>query len=122
MPPGGARAVLALPPTRSLGVGIERFDYTKGILDRLRAVDDLLAREPSWKGRLVFIQVAAPTRSRLERYSELQEEGLRLAVEINERHGTGDYRPIELVVRHHEPDEVYRAVSRRRRLHRVEPA
>ncbi|MGB6703280.1 alpha,alpha-trehalose-phosphate synthase (UDP-forming) [Methyloceanibacter sp.] len=101
------RERFSLPPDAVLLVGIERFDYTKGILDRLRAVDDLLAREPSWKGRLVFIQAAAPTRNRLERYSELQEEGLRLAVEINERHGTGDYRPVELVVRHHSPDEVY---------------
>ena len=101
------RERFSLPPDAVLLVGIERFDYTKGILDRLRAVDDLLAREPSWKGRLVFIQAAAPTRNRLERYSELQEEGLRLAAEINERHGTGDYRPVELVVRHHSPDEVY---------------
>ncbi|MGB3038654.1 MAG: trehalose-6-phosphate synthase [Methyloceanibacter sp.] len=101
------RERFSLPPDAVLLVGIERFDYTKGILDRLRAVDDLLAREPSWKGRLVFIQAAAPTRNRLERYSELQEEGLRLAVEINERHGTRDYRPVELVVRHHSPDEVY---------------
>ena len=42
----------------------------------MRAVDDLLAREPRWKGRLVFMQVAAPTRNRLESYSELQEEAL----------------------------------------------
>jgi trehalose 6-phosphate synthase len=101
------RERFSLPPDAVLLVGIERFDYTKGILDRLRAVDDLLTREPGWEGRLVFIQAAAPTRNRLERYSELQEEGLRLAAEINERHGTGDYRPVELVVRHHSPDEVY---------------
>jgi trehalose 6-phosphate synthase len=101
------RERFSLPPDASLLVGIERFDYTKGILDRLRAVDDLLTREPSWKGRLVFIQAAAPTRNRLERYSELQQEGVRLAAEINERHGNGDYRPVELVVRHHSPDEVY---------------
>jgi trehalose 6-phosphate synthase len=101
------RARFSLPPEAVLLVGIERFDYTKGILDRLRAVDDLLTREPSWKGKLVFIQAAAPTRNRLEKYSELQQEGLRLAAEINERHGDENYRPIELVVRHHSPDEVY---------------
>ena len=101
------RERFSLPPDAVLLVGIERFDYTKGILDRLRAVDDLLAREPSWKGRQVFVQAAAPTSNRLERYRELQEEGLRLAAEINERHGSGDYRLVELVVRHHSPDEVY---------------
>ncbi|HUU24750.1 MAG TPA: trehalose-6-phosphate synthase [Methyloceanibacter sp.] len=96
-----------LAPDASLLVGIERFDYTKGILDRMRAVDDLLTREPVWKGKLVFIQAAAPTRSRLEQYSELQAEGLQLADEINARHGHGDYRPVLLGVRHHTPDEVY---------------
>jgi trehalose 6-phosphate synthase len=101
------RERFSLPPDAVLLVGIERFDYTKGILDRLRAVDDLLTRQPGWKDRLVFIQAAAPTRNRLEKYSELQEEGLRLAAEINERHGNGSYRPVELVVRHHSPDEVY---------------
>jgi trehalose 6-phosphate synthase len=96
-----------LPPDAFLIVGIERFDYTKGILDRMRAVDDLLTREPGWKGRLVFIQAAAPTRSRLEQYSDLQAEGVALADEINARHGDGTYRPILLNVRHHAPDEVY---------------
>jgi trehalose 6-phosphate synthase len=101
------RERFSLPPDAVLLVGIERFDYTKGILDRLRAFDDLLSREPIWKGKLVFIQAAAPTRDRLEKYSELQQEGVRLAAEINERHGDGDYRPVELIVRHHSPDEVY---------------
>jgi trehalose 6-phosphate synthase len=96
-----------LAPDTLLIVGIERFDYTKGILDRMRAIDDLLTREPGWKGRLVFIQAAAPTRSRLEQYSDLQAEGLALADEINARHGDGNYRPVLLNIRHHSPDEVY---------------
>lgn len=96
-----------LSPHTVLLVGIERFDYTKGILDRMRALDDLLTREPGWKGKLVFIQAAAPTRTRLSNYSALQNEGLDLAEEINTRHGKGGYRPIILSVRHHSPDEVY---------------
>ena len=48
-----------------LGVGIERFDYTKGILDRLRAVDAFLVKHPEWKNKFVFVQVAAPTRTKL---------------------------------------------------------
>ncbi len=43
-------------------VGVERFDYTKGILDRMRAIDDLLAEKPEWRGKVVLIQAAAPTR------------------------------------------------------------
>jgi trehalose 6-phosphate synthase len=90
-----------------IGVGIERFDYTKGILDRLRAVDSFLSSNPEWKGRFTFLQVAAPTRSRLSTYRDLQDEAKRLVDDINDRHGTGAYKPIILIVRHHEPGEVF---------------
>ncbi len=90
-----------------IGVGIERFDYTKGILDRLQAVDELLTRQPQWKGRFTFIQIVAPTRSKLASYTNLQKEAARITEEVNARHGEGAYQPIRLVVRHHEPDEVY---------------
>ena len=97
----------SLPADARIAVGIERFDYTKGILDRIRAVDDLLNRRPEWKGKLVFIQAAAPTRSKLVAYSALQSDAERLAKEINTRHGKDDFQPIRLVVRHHDPGEVY---------------
>jgi trehalose 6-phosphate synthase len=90
-----------------LGVGIERFDYTKGILDRMRAVDSFLKQHPEWKGRFSFVQVAAPTRSRLPAYRRLQEEARELADDINARHGTADYTPVILLARHHEPVEVF---------------
>jgi trehalose 6-phosphate synthase len=98
---------LGLPPAARIVVGIERFDYTKGILDRMQAIDHLLRRRPVWKGRLVFVQAAAPTRSKLSAYGTLQKEAERLADEINERHGGDGYKPIVLVARHHDPGEVY---------------
>ncbi len=90
-----------------IAVGIERFDYTKGILDRIRAVDDLLIRYPEWVGRFVFIQAAAPTRSKLGAYSALQREAEHLVSKVNARHGKGGFQPIRLVVRHHDPDQVF---------------
>lgn len=96
-----------LPDGVRIAVGIERFDYTKGILDRIHAVDDVITRHPEWKGRFVFIQAAAPTRSKLGAYSALHVEAERLVAEINTRHSEGDFQPIRLVVRHHEADEVY---------------
>lgn len=101
------RERMDLPPDARIAVGIERFDYTKGILDRMHAVDALLESRPEWKGRLTFVQVAAPTRSKLASYSLLQQEAMQLAGEINARHGEGNYQPIRLVIRHHEPDEVF---------------
>ncbi|WP_339032699.1 trehalose-6-phosphate synthase [Bradyrhizobium symbiodeficiens] len=88
-------------------VGVERFDYTKGIPDRMRAIDALLTRDPSWRGRLVFIQVAAPTRSKLGTYSRLQSEAEDLASEINGRHREGQ-PPIRLVARHYESSDVFK--------------
>jgi trehalose 6-phosphate synthase len=96
-----------LPADTRIAVGIERFDYTKGILDRIRAVDDLITRRPEWKGRFVFIQAAAPTRSKLGAYSALQADAERLVTEVNARHRQGGFEPIRLAVRHHGPDEVY---------------
>lgn len=96
-----------LAPDMKIGVGIERFDYTKGILDRLQAIDDLLTRQPEWKGRFTFIQIVAPTRSKLTSYTALQKDALRITAEVNARHGSEGYQPIHLVIRHHEPEEVY---------------
>jgi trehalose 6-phosphate synthase len=102
------RRELGITAEAKLAIGIERFDYTKGILDRMRAVDALLARDRSWLGRLTFLQVAAPTRSKLASYGALQADALALADEINSRHGDGSWQPIRLLVRHHEADEVFR--------------
>lgn len=101
------RAQYGLAEDVRIAVGIERFDYTKGILDRIRAIDDLLTRRPEQKGKLVFIQAAAPSRSKLDAYHTLQTEALRLAEEVNERHGGPDYQPVRLVIRHHDQREVY---------------
>jgi trehalose 6-phosphate synthase len=90
-----------------IGVGVERFDYTKGILDRIRAIDSFLTRHPEWKGRFVFLQVAAPTRSKLSAYRRLEEDAVSLAEEVNARHQTGNLHPIILLKRHHQPQEIF---------------
>lgn len=90
-----------------LAVGIERFDYTKGVLDRMRAVDSLLRRHPEWRGRFTLLQAAAPSRSKLPAYTALQTEALALVAEINARYGKDGWQPIVLSIRHHEPDEVF---------------
>ena len=88
------------------GGGVERFDYTKGIADRFRAVQSLLESHPEWIGTFTLLQVAAPTRGRLAAYQITQEEAESLAAEINDRFGRDGWRPIELVARHHEPEAV----------------
>lgn len=101
------RERFGLSPDTRLAVGVERFDYTKGILDRMRAVDDLLTMSPHWRGKFALIQVAAPTRSKLEAYSALETEAHALADEINAKYAHDGWTPILLLVRHHEPPEVF---------------
>jgi trehalose 6-phosphate synthase len=99
---------LGLKPNALLGVGVDRLDYTKGIEERLLAVEALLERHREYRGRFTFAQLAAPSRTEIPRYRQLNETVEQLAARINERFGTEDYRPIILFRSHHEPPEVFR--------------
>ena len=98
---------LGLPAGHRIGVGIDRLDYTKGILERFNAVARLLELEPRWVGRFTFVQIAAPSRGAIADYRDYGARVTALAREINDRFGTADYRPIVLVTEHHEPQDVY---------------
>ena len=79
-----------------LGIGIDRADYTKGIPDRLRAVDRTLELYPEYRGKLTFLQVAVPSRTHIETYRRLNEEIETVARDINRRWGNGTWQPIYL--------------------------
>jgi trehalose 6-phosphate synthase len=101
------RARLELPPDHALGIGIERLDYTKGILERFRAVGRLLALQPQWIGKFTFVQIAAPTRGMIGDYRDYAERVRAVADEVNARFARAAHPPIVLLVEHHEPDSVY---------------
>ena len=114
--PADARAAvferLGLAPDTVMAVGVDRFDYTKGILERLHAVERLLEKYPQWQGRFVLVQVAAPTRSALEEYREFQDRIHRVTERINLRFGGAGYKPVLLLAEHHDHSalmELYRA-------------
>lgn len=105
---------LALPAGACIAVGVDRFDYTKGILERLNAVERLLEKWPAFVGRFVFVQVAAPTRGALDEYSSFQERVMRVAARINRRFARPGYQPVHLLAFHHERDavtELFRAAD-----------
>ena len=99
---------LKLKPDALLGIGVDRLDYTKGVEERLLAVDKLLERHPEFRGRFSFAQLAAPSRIKIPRYQQLNETVEQLAEQINARWSQGDYKPILLLRRHHEPPDVFR--------------
>jgi trehalose 6-phosphate synthase len=90
-----------------LGVGVDRLDYTKGILERFMAIERLLELEPRWVGQFAFIQVAAPSRSSIDEYQNLDARVRSLAARINERFGKPGYEPIILRIEHHDAVQVY---------------
>jgi trehalose 6-phosphate synthase len=99
---------LSLAPDALIGVGVDRLDYTKGVEERLLAVERLLERFPQFRGRFTFVQLAAPSRTIIERYRQLNEEVERVAQRVNQRFGQGRYQPIVLLRSHHEPPRVFR--------------
>lgn len=96
-----------IPADARLCVGVERLDYTKGILDRFHALEELFNRHPEMIGKVVFLQIAAPSRGTLPAYKHLHEECLRYADELNERFGDGTYHPVVMVAEHHSQAAVY---------------
>jgi len=87
---------LPLPFDGKLVVSIDRFDYTKGLVERLRAIEHLLEVRPEWRGRLRFVQVAAPSRTTLHDYVTFREYVLAETRRINARFSANGWEPISL--------------------------
>ncbi len=91
-----------------LGVGVDRVDYTKGILERFLAVESFLERYPKYQGKFTFIQIGAPSRTRIKRYADFQSEVNVEAERINSRFKQGKWKPIVFRNREHTHEEVQR--------------
>jgi trehalose 6-phosphate synthase len=95
-------------------VGVDRMDYTKGILERFTAVERLLELHPELIGRLVLVQIAAPSRSTLDEYQNFETRVKALAARVNARFGRAGWQPIRLKAEHHDApvvNEYYRAAD-----------
>jgi trehalose 6-phosphate synthase len=101
------RERLGLGPEVRLGVGVDRLDYTKGILERFNAIERLLELEPRWVGQFSFLQAAAPSRVSIDEYQNLDARVRSVAGRINERFGRPGCAPIVLKIEHHDAAQVY---------------
>ena len=77
-----------------IGVGMDRIDYTKGILERIKALDLLLEKNPQYRGKLVFLQLGQPSRTEVEEYQVIGEQIDMLVREVNEKYRIGQWQPI----------------------------
>jgi trehalose-6-phosphate synthase len=91
-----------------LGVGVDRMDYTKGIVERLRGVERFLELYPTYQRRFTFVQIGAPSRTEIPRYQQFLDEVTAEADRINARFQAGRWKPIVLVKRHHSHEEIER--------------
>ncbi|HXJ85203.1 MAG TPA: trehalose-6-phosphate synthase [Candidatus Binatia bacterium] len=103
----GVRAAL-------MGVGVDRLDYTKGILERFLAIERFLEKYPRYQGVFTFVQIGAPSRTHIKRYHDLQAEIEAEAERINWRFRSDQWKPIVLLERQHSHQEIepyYRAAD-----------
>jgi len=88
-------------------IGVERLDYTKGLPERLRAFDRFLAKFPQHREKLTFVLLGAPSRTHLRRYRDLVADLESTADEINWKHQTDAWKPLRLLVAHHDAPTVH---------------
>jgi trehalose 6-phosphate synthase len=100
--------------SRQLGVCVDRIDYTKGIPERLRALETLWTESADMRGRFTFIFVCTPSRTDLKAYNDLEAEVVQSVIAINARFGTPEWTPIVLINENVDSDllaGVYRAAD-----------
>ena len=98
----------------SIALGVDRLDYTKGIVERLLAIEDLLDKHPYQRERLTMVQIAAPSRTRIPSYAALRQRVEETVERINQRFQTAHWKPILLIERlcnHEEVNRWYRAAD-----------
>ncbi|HEY0846960.1 MAG TPA: trehalose-6-phosphate synthase [Noviherbaspirillum sp.] len=97
-----------MPADHLLGIGVDRLDYTKGIIERFQAVERMLEAHPNLVGKFTMIQIAAPTRSSLDEYQNFEARVRMLVQRINNRFSHAAFPPIILKAEHHDAEQVNR--------------
>ncbi len=87
-------------------LGLDRIDYTKGVLERLQAVETLLSRHPEMRDKLVYLHAGAPSRSDIPAYRELNEALDRMVARINAEYGPDGTGPVVTIKEHLRESEV----------------
>jgi trehalose-6-phosphate synthase len=91
-----------------VGVGVDRVDYTKGIVERFLAIERMIEKYPVYHGKFTFLQIGAPSRTHIKRYHDLLADVEAEADRINWRFQTGQWKPIVFLKRHFNHSEIAR--------------
>jgi trehalose-6-phosphate synthase len=91
---------------KHLGVGVDRIDYTKGILERFKAIERFLEKYSGYQGEFTFVELGAPSRTHIKEYHDLI-AAVEVEVDrINWRFKTKEWQPIVFLKRHHSHEEI----------------
>lgn len=101
------RGQYAIGANVRLGLGVERWDFTKGIIERFLALEALLDKTPALLGTVTLLQIAAPSRAKLPAYIALQEQTLSEVERINKKFGTEEWKPIVLIHEYQDSERVF---------------
>ena len=88
------------------GIGVDRIDYTKGISEKFLAIERFLEKNPSYVGRFTFVQIGAPSRTKIKTYADTVSMIEKEADRINSRFKTKNWKAIMLLKRHHSHEEI----------------
>lgn len=75
-------------------LGVDRLDYTKGLMERLKGIEHFFAVYPEFREKVTFLQIVAPSRETVEKYREYAAQVAAEVARINERFGTRDWKPV----------------------------
>jgi len=92
---------------KKIGLGVDRIDYTKGLLERFRAIERVLEKYPHLQGELVFIELGAPSRTLIGSYQDHLKEVEKLVEKVNLRFQKGNYKPILFLEEHHDQKKIF---------------
>ncbi len=99
---------LGIDPKSKIILGVERLDYIKGIPERLRAFGMFLQRNPGWRGKVCFVQVASPSRSIIRAYADVDQEIEEIVADLNHKYGTPTWKPAYFLKENFGQPEIYR--------------
>jgi trehalose 6-phosphate synthase len=91
---------------KHLGVGVDRIDYTKGILERFKAIERFLEKYPAYQGEFTFVELGAPSRTHIKEYQDLIAAVEAEVDRINWRFRTKEWQPVVFLKKHHSHEEI----------------
>jgi trehalose 6-phosphate synthase len=92
--------------SKYMGIGVDRIDYTKGIVEKFQAIERFLEKYPAYKGKFTFVQIGAPSRSALKSYADMEMAVESEAARINLRFKSRNWKAILLLKKHHSHQEI----------------